>query len=75
MRKILMALCAAGVIGAGTVATPTPSHAMAPLAVAAIVVGGVIATVLVVNAISRPAYADDHWHHHRHHHHHHHHYR
>ena len=70
-----MALSAAAVIGAGTVATPTPSHAMAPLAVAAIVVGGVIATVVVVDAIYRPAYAHDHWRHHRHHHHHHHHFR
>lgn len=65
MRKILMALSAVAVIGAGTVAAPTPSHAMAPLVVAAIVVGGVIATVLVVDAIHRPAYAHDYSRHHR----------
>ena len=73
MRKMLMALSAVAVIGAGTVATPTSSHAMAPLAIAAIVVGGVIATVLVVDAVHHHAYADENWRHHRRHHRHRHH--
>ena len=67
MRKMLMALSAAAVIGAGTVATPTPSHAMAPLAVAAIVVGGIIVTVMVVHH----AHGNIHMRHHRRHHRHH----
>jgi ABC-type Co2+ transport system permease subunit len=49
MRKTFLALCAAAVIAAGTIATPTPSRANG-LVVAAIVVGAVVATVFVVHA-------------------------
>lgn len=78
MRKTLLALIAAVVIAAGTIASPTPSRANG-LVVAAIVVGAVLATCFVVRAVAQPAYAHgDHrwhhqWHHHRHHHRHHHH--
>lgn len=69
MRKTLLALSAATVIAAGTIASPTPSHANGAV-VAAIVVGAVLATVLVVDAVAQPAYVDGdcRWHHHRHHH-------
>jgi hypothetical protein len=55
MRKTLLALSAATVIAAGTIAAPTPSHANGA-AVAAIVAGGVLATVVVVDALAQPAY-------------------
>lgn len=73
MRKTLLALSAATVIAAGTIATPTPSHANGAV-VAAVVVGAVLATVLVVHAVAHPAYVhgDRRWHHHRRHHHRHH---
>ena len=68
MRKIVLALSAATVIAAGTVTTPTPSHANG-VAVAAIVAGAVVATVFVVHAVAHPAYDGRHhrWHHRWHH--------
>ncbi len=72
MKKIFLALAAAAVITLGTIATPTPSRANG-LVVAAIVVGAVLATCFVVQAVAHPAYAtndDRRWHrrHHRRHH-------
>ncbi len=71
MRKTFLALSAAAVIALGTIAAPTPSRANG-LVVAAIVVGAVIATCLVVQAVAHPAYATDdrrgHRRHHRRHH-------
>ena len=72
MKKIFLALAAAAVITLGTIATPTPSRANG-LVVAAIVVGAVLATWFVVQAVAHPAYAtndDRRWHrrHHRRHH-------
>ena len=67
MRKILLALSAATVIAAGTIAIPTPSHANG-VAIAAIVAGAVVATVFVIHAVAHPAYDGRHhrWHHRRH---------
>ena len=53
MRKMLMALTAAIVIAAGSIATPTPARAAGPGLVVAIVVVAVIATVVTVNAIEQ----------------------
>ena len=64
MKKIFLALAAAAVITLGTIATPTPSRANG-LVVAAIVVGAVLATCFVVQAVAHPAYAtndDRRWH-------------
>lgn len=72
MRKTFLALAAAAVIAIGTVAAPTPSRANG-LVVAAIVVGAVLATCFVVQAVAHPAYVTNdgrRWHkrHHRRHH-------
>lgn len=75
MRKTLLALSAATVIAAGTIASPTPSQANG-LVVAAIVVGAVVATVIAVDAVHHHAYSDENgqWRHRRQHHRHHRHY-
>ena len=52
MRKTLLAMGAATIIGFGTLANPTPSHAAAPGVVVAIIIGAIVATVVVANAVA-----------------------
>ena len=52
MRKTLLALTAAATVAFGTIANPTPSRAMAPGLAALLIVGAVVATVVVVEAVA-----------------------
>lgn len=57
MKKTLMALSAAAVIGAGTIATPQPAHAIAEWIIPTIIAAG-IGGVAIGSAANRNYYAE-----------------
>lgn len=59
MRKVILALTAAVVVSAGTIVAPTKSEAHpAALVVAGVVAVTVIGTIIVLDALARPAHAE-----------------
>ena len=59
MRRVILSLSAAAAIAAGAVVAPTKSEAHpAALVVAGVVAVTVIGTIIVLDALARPAHAE-----------------
>lgn len=58
MKKSLMALSAAAIIGAGTIATPQPAHAIAEWVIPTIIAAGVGGVALGAATTNRAYYAE-----------------